>query len=293
MNNRNNQEKNCIDIQTGFPDYLTDDLDNTAKKRIQNHISTCSNCRLELEELTATWTQLGILPEEQPGPNLRKNFYIMLESYQEGLDTVSLQSEKKEIGFLERVFKVKTIAEKLGKLWPAKPVYQFAMVLLFLVIGLGTGILIQQPHGPAMDTPQLAQLQSENNRIRRRLTLSLLNQSSPSQRIKGLYTSSHLEEPGDKILEALLYTLDNDPNVNVRVSAVDALYLFAHKPVVKKGLIKSLENQTSPMVQMALIELMEAMREKKAINGLKKLLENKELNPQVKQRAQQSIETLL
>lgn len=271
--------KNCQDFQGQFPDYLTGDLNAKAVESIQNHVTTCTGCRSELEELTGTWTQLGILPEEQPGPNLRKNFYTMLESYQEGLESSPLKK------FFD-IFKIKNIGEKL---WPRRPIFQLAAVMVFLIMGFTIGYFVQLYN---QNTREIARLHQQNQLFRQQLTVSLLNQSSPSQRLKGLMWSRQLEDPADETLETLLHTLNYDPNVNVRLTAVDALYLFSDHPKVKQGLIESLQKQTSPMVQIALIDLLVEMREKQAIKSLKQLLEKNRLTPEVKERAQLSLKLL-
>jgi len=271
--------KDCQDFQCQFPGYLTGDLDTKTVEAIQNHVTTCTHCRSELEELTSTWSQLEILPEEQPGANLRKNFYTMLESYQQGLESSPL---KKFFDF----FKIKNIGEKL---WPRRPIFQLAAVMIFLIMGFTIGYFVQLHN---QDTLEITRLHHENQLFRQQLTVSLLNQSSPSQRLKGLMWSTQLENPADETLDTLLYTLNYDPNVNVRLTAVDALYLFSDHPKVKQGLMQSLQKQTSPMVQIALIDLLVEMREKQAIKSLKQLLERNKLNPEVKERAQVSLKLL-
>jgi len=270
---------NCQEFQGQFPDYLTGDLNAKAVESIQNHVTTCTNCRSELEELTGTWTQLGILPEEQPGANIRKNFYTMLESFQEGLETSPL---KKFFDF----FKIKNIGEKM---WPRRPVFQLAAVMAFLIMGFTIGYFVRLHN---QNTREITRLHQENQLFRQQLTVSLLNQSSPSQRLKGLMWSTQLESPADETLDTLLYTLNHDPNVNVRLTAVDALYLYSDHPKVKQGLMQSLQKQTSPMVQIALIDFLVEMREKQAIKSLKQLLEKNKLNPEVKERAQLSLKLL-
>jgi hypothetical protein len=272
--------KNCQDYQSQFPDYLTGDLDAKAVEAIQNHVTTCTNCRSELEELTGTWTQLGILPEEHPGANLRKNFYTMLESYRQGLESSPL---RKFFDF----FKIKNIGEKL---WPRRPIFQLAAVMVFLIMGFSIGYFMR--HNNNQNTLEITRLHQENQSFRQQLTVSLLNQSSPSQRLKGLMWSRQLENPADETLDTLLDTLNHDPNVNVRLTAVDALYLFSDHPKVKQGLVQSLQKQTSPLVQIALIDLLVEMREKQAIKSLKQLLEKNKLNPEVKERAQLSLKLL-
>jgi hypothetical protein len=270
---------NCRNIQAKFPDYLTGDLEPETVESVRRHVTTCASCREELESITTTWTQLGVLEEAQPGPNLRKNFYAMLESYREGL-----QQEKQ--GF--------PIFESLKKFfaWPARPAYQLAFTMLLLIVGFLGGYMITS--SPASQAPEeMAELRGQVHQMRQQLAVSLLSQSSPSQRLKGVAWTSTVENPDEKTLDTLLYTLNNDPNVNVRLSAVDALYLFSSDPMVKKGLIDSLANQASPLVQVALIDLMVEMREKRAADALKQLIQRNKLNSSVKKRAQLVVDQLI
>ena len=270
---------NCQHIQTKFPDYLTGDLDSATGDSIKNHVAVCASCRQELEDLTFTWTKLGVLPEELPSPNLRKNFYTMLESFQEGF---SLEKQEHPIlSVLKKFFA-----------WPGRPIYQYALTIIFLVFGFSIGYFMTSSPTPP-HTTEMTRLRLQVHQMRQQLAISLLNQQSPSQRLKGITWSSTVENPDKKTLEALLHTLNHDPNINVRLSAVDALYLFSHDPMIKKGLIESLSLQTSSLVQMALIDLMVEMREKRAVNALKQLVQNNKLNPKVKERAQICIEQLI
>lgn len=273
----------CPQIQSKFADYLTGELDAKTVESVRRHVTSCTICGKELEDLTATWSRLGILPEEQPGPNLRKNFYTMLESFQEGVESSPTRK------FL-KLFKIKGAGEIMGKLWPRRPVYQFMLSMIILLAGVGIGYFVRSG---ALQGKEMLRLRRQNHQMHQQLAISLLNQTSPSERLKGLTWSSRLEKPGGEILETLLHTLDNDPNINVRLSAVDALYLFAHHPVVRKGLLRSLQKQTSPMMQIALIDLVVEMREKQAAESLKQLIEKNKLNPEVKQRARLSLEELL
>ncbi|MCP5053695.1 MAG: HEAT repeat domain-containing protein [bacterium] len=279
MNQNQTNHKNCSHTKEKFPDYLTLDLEPTAVDSVRHHVAACTSCRTELEELTTTWTQLGVLPEEQPGPNLRKNFYSMLESYKEGMNRESL---------FQRFFNPLT----RWNAGPRRPVYQLVFTIVILVIGFAAGnIFSPGPTGPdPQHTAQVNQLRGEVQQMRQQLAISLMDQSSPSQRIKGVSWSSTVANPGQKTLATLLDTLNNDTNVNVRLSVVDALYLFSSHPMVKEGIIQSLPRQTSPLVQVALIDLMVELREKKAVDALKQLIQNNKLNPAVIQRAKRVIQ---
>ena len=270
---------NCKDIKTKFPDYLTGELEQESGPIVKNHVVSCASCRRELEDLTETWTKLGVLPEEQPGENLRQNFYTMLESYKTGLE-----QEKKTFSF------GRFIDNLSEKLWPRRPLYQFAFTILLLLTGFTVGLFFP---GTNPAKRELNELQLEVRDLRQSAALAMLKQQSPSERIRGVNFTSRMEQPDKKTLEVLIDTMDNDPNVNVRLSAVDALYLFSREPLVKEGLIRSLARQESPLVQIALIDLISAIREKRAVRALKDLIKQEKLNPQVKKEAERSIQTLI
>jgi HEAT repeat protein len=87
-------------------------------------------------------------------------------------------------------------------------------------------------------------------------------------------------------------TLLGDPNVNVRLAAVDALQQFAGDAMVRKGLLRSLAEQKSPLVQIELITLMVDLKEKESVPVLKQLLEKQELNSDVRESAERGLQKL-
>jgi len=124
------------------------------------------------------------------------------------------------------------------------------------------------------------------------VTLALLQQSSASERLRGVHWSYQLEQPDREVLSALLRALDSDPNVNVRLATVDALQQFARNAQVKQGLLDSLPRQQSPLVQIELINLMVELKEKESVPVLKALLQNSELNNSVRERAEWGLQKL-
>jgi hypothetical protein len=75
------------------------------------------------------------------------------------------------------------------------------------------------------------------------------------------YTSD-ITHADEKVINALFTTLNNDLNVNVRLVALEALTQFAKDAIVREGLVKSLAVQDSPMVQVALADVMVKLQEK-------------------------------
>jgi HEAT repeat protein len=129
--------------------------------------------------------------------------------------------------------------------------------------------------------------------MRQQVALSLLGKSSATERIQGIGYSAAVENPNDTTLAALTDALDNDPNPNVRLAAVDALYLFRNKPGVRESLVKSLAIQTYPLVQVALIDFLVEVREARAAEALKLLIQKNELTPEVKKRAEQGLKQIV
>jgi hypothetical protein len=269
---------NCKQIEEKFLDFLTGDLDQKSKEEIQAHLASCASCREELESLSAIWTKLGVLQEERPSNGLRTRFYSMLESYKQ-----DLEREKPAVRF-KKFFEGWT-----ASWWPRRPAFQFSLSLALLVIGLSIGYLL---NAGSRGNGEIVQLREEVHNMQQMVAVSLLEQRSPVDRLKGVSWSSRVERPNQGTLEKLLHTLNNDPNVNVRLSVVDALYLFYGNPIVKEGLIRSLSEQTSPLVQVAIIDLIINMRERKAIESLKNLIQTEQLDPEVKQHAESGIQML-
>ena len=269
---------NCKQIEGKFPDFLIGDIDQKSKEEIQTHLASCASCREELESLSAIWTKLGVLPEERPSNGLRTRFYTMLESYKQE------HEREKPVARFKKFFEGWT-----ARWWPRRPAFQFSLSLALLVIGLSVGYLLNASNG---GNGEIAQLREDVHNMQQMVAVSLLDQRSPSERLKGVSWSSRVERPNAGTLEKLLRTLNNDPNVNVRLSIVDALYLFYGNPIVKEGLIHSLSQQTAPLVQVGIIDLIINMRERKAIESLKNLIQTEQLNPEVKQHAESGIQKL-
>jgi hypothetical protein len=123
-----------------------------------------------------------------------------------------------------------------------KPSYVYAFSLALLVVGVGAGYILRE----AGTAGRTAAVHRELQDMRRTIALSMLDRPLASDRIEGVGWSTRLESPDRKTLQALVDTLDSDSNINVRLAAVDALYLFRNDPGVKDSMIRSLGKQESP-----------------------------------------------
>ncbi len=92
--------------------------------------------------------------------------------------------------------------------------------------------------------------------MREMLMLSLMQQQSATERLRGVSGSGQIDQPGTEIVRALLDTLMHDANVNVRLACVDALRRFSEQDVVRRGTVQALAGSSYPLVQIALIDFM-------------------------------------
>jgi len=269
----------CDKIRENFADFLTGGLDDVTLRDIRAHLAACSSCRAEVENLSAIWTKLGVLPQEQPGPAVREKFYGTLEAYLAGME-----------GERERPGLGRSLSRLAAHLMPRQPVYQAALALALLAVGLGGGFWLGGRR-PGVKNEILA-LRQEVGDIRQTAALSLLRQPSSSDRLMGVNWAENVRQPAKPTVDALVRTLNEDPSVNVRLAAVNALYLFAGQPGVKERLVESLAGQSSPLVQVALIDLLVGVREKRALESLKTLAADDKLEPGVRRKAESGIKEL-
>jgi len=265
----------CEKIQEKFADYLTGDLDETGRAEVRTHILGCAACREDLENLTVVWAKLGVLPEEQPGGAVRSRFYTMLEEYKDRLD-----AERKAAAARPRFADWFTFR---------RPAFAASFSAVLLLVGLGAGWLL---NGGRNGGERYASLSREVQDMRQQVALSLLARPSASERIQGVGYTAEVEAPNDTTLAALFKAVDSDPNPNVRLAAVDALYLFRDRPGVRESLVRSLAVQSYPLVQVALIDFLVEVREARAAAALKTLIDSGELTPEVKKRAEDGLKQI-
>jgi hypothetical protein len=107
---------------------------------------------------------------------------------------------------------------------------------------------------------QAAEVRSELREIQ--FTLSLLQQQSATERLRGVSWTSQIDQPGNEVVSALLDTLLHDPNVNVRLAAVDALRRVSDRPDVRLGTRQAVTDRAaSPLLQVAVIDFMVETRD--------------------------------
>ena len=221
------------------------------------------------------------MPEPEPSPAMRARFLETLNAYQEGYEdaqrrqAMNVPARSWWAGFL-----------------PARPAWQAAFSAALLILGVFGGRYLIGPRGAEPGSPEVAQLKNQVESLRQLVTLSLLQEQSPSARLRGVNYSYQMTQPDQQVEQALLHAVNHDSNVNVRLSAVDALAKFTGNPDVRRALVDSIPVQDSPLVEIALIDLLTQIRDKDAIPALRKLAADPQADETVRQRAGESADKL-
>lgn len=270
----------CKKITELLPDFLAGYLDSKTREHIAAHIEECAKCKLEIEQFEMTWAKLEQLPEEEPGPAVKERFYSMLEAYQQGLE----HNRQPRLSWHEK------LGQLFDAVWPKQPAFQMGIALVFLVFGVFAGLFVDVSK---FSNGEIAEMKKEMQDMRKMVTLSLLDQSSAIERLQGLSMSSNIENPDEEFLSIILYLLNSDTNVNVRLAAVEAMRSFGDNQWVRTELVKSLASQSSPLVQVGLIDLMVDLNEQNSLEVLREMANNQYTNDTVKQRAKWGIQQIL
>lgn len=172
----------------------------------------------------------------------------------------------------------------------SKPVLRWAYSLALVVVGLGAGWFL---HGSQGQNDDLRSLSAEVTEMKEMMLLTLLEKESISERLRAVSLTNEMPDVSSKVVDALLQTLNSDDNVNVRLASLEALYVYSGNARVREGLIMSISEQESPMVQMALAEMMVVLQEKKSAGAFRELLDKDETAIEVKDRIEESLKVLI
>ena len=129
--------------------------------------------------------------------------------------------------------------------------------------------------------------------MRQMVALSLMQQQSAGERLRGVSWAYRVESSDTEVLSALLSTVNSDQSINVRIAAVDALHAFGASPVTRTAIVQSIPKQTSPLVQIALIELLVDLKVTDAATELKALSSDEKIDVSVRERAKWALGKLL
>jgi hypothetical protein len=270
----------CKDCRQQFASLLTGDVNQSQRSLIESHLASCPGCKAEFDAAEKVWDLMGEIRQSEPSEAMRINFDAMLKNYKESL--ISTRNPFDE--WMARIREYWFMQAKPG----------LAFSLLLVVLGLIGGYILHQPGQKVTSyNRQIDSLSSQVSELKQVMLLSLLQDPSASQRIRAVSYTDEITNVNNKVIDALFATLNEDPNVNVRLSTLEALVKLSGDPGVREGLVRSIDLQDSPIMQSAIADVMVKLQEKRSVTSLQKLLSKKGLNKMVKLNIEKSIQKLI
>lgn len=254
--------------------YLKEEISEEDSMVFEALLAKNTEYQKEFDALAVSWNNIDSMVVPEPSENMDKAFFQMLGT--------AIEKEKQQSNWATRV------QEMLA--WLFRP--QLAYGLLILAFGLSVGYLMKEDKGTQQIEPQVVS-NDETEEVREKLVLTLLEQPSANKRLEGVNEANKINKVDETVINALLKTLNSDANVNVRLAAIESLTSYVDNPVVRQGLIQSIPNQESPIIQVTLANLMVALQEKKSVEPFKRLLREKQLDTTVKKKIENSIESII
>lgn len=261
---------NCKDFEELLPAYLEKSLTIDLQNDISAHLSSCRSCKSEFDKLAELDFKLNSVLDQDVPKKVDDAFAAMLEKEKaESRIRLSTKLNQKQISL--------------------STLLKYAAVILLMIT---SGIIGYRLHPSVESSTEVAGLKQEMVEMKNLVIYSLIKQESASERIKAVSYIKEIPNADPKLIETLFNTLNNDRNVNVRLAAAQALAKYKDNKEVAKGIVKSLEKQTEPLLQIMLINLAVQTGDSEVGPELNKMIQRTDLMDEVKNYAKKGIKTI-
>ncbi len=236
------------DLSTQLIDYIDKNLSAEEHNKVEQAIAQSPSLQAEYQQLKHVLLLMDTEQECLPSAELKNRFDLLLEQ----------ESQKIE----EQKDGTKTIS------FHPKSLLKYAAVGLVLLV---SGYFVGQNLPNSTKGNSIAQDIAQDKQFTESEMMEMLDGPSTSQRIKAVNISYKMENADDRIVEALIKTMQEDESSHVRLAAVQALENFPSNPKIVDALIYALETPNDPMVTIAVINILANTKEQKALEPLEKI----------------------
>lgn len=250
-----------------WQDKMSGDISQNEEKALAEFLAANPEMATELKEMEQTWQLFEEIERPEPSAQMDARFEGMLAAYAE---------KQKEV----RPNVLDWIVAQMTRSW------QVGLASLVMGLFIGWWML------PSQDQKQdIAQLSNEIQSMKEMMMLTLIEQPKAQERIKAVNLAAELPKADEKVVNALIATLNNDENVNVRLASLESLVRYVDEPNVRQALVDALKMQESPLLLVAIADVLVAIQEKSSVDAMEQLKESTE-DEFVKEKLDESIQTL-
>ncbi|HEY9003617.1 MAG TPA: HEAT repeat domain-containing protein [Mucilaginibacter sp.] len=265
----------CEDYKQWLPDWHMGRLGNAEKEELEQHLNSCDICREALAATALVLDNISGLPDPTPSAQMAVNFRGMLDDFK--------AAEKQPAA-------TNDFWSRLKRSWASQPRFPLAYCLMILLI---FDCMVYWFSRNSEQEKEVQELHAQVHELKQTMMLAMLDNPLASERLKAVNYTGEMKRVDHNVIVALLATLNNDPNDNVRLSTLEALARLANNPEVRTGLIQSITKQDSPIIQLAIADVMLKLQVKGSISAFKQLLKQKGLDENVRDKVKETITKLI
>ncbi|MEQ9425561.1 MAG: HEAT repeat domain-containing protein, partial [Cyclobacteriaceae bacterium] len=174
----------------------------------------------------------------------------------------------------------------LNELFAALTMPRLAYAFVLLIVGGFIGAQV------GSNDSQINELTDQMQDMREMMIVSMLEGASTTDRLRAVNISAELPIADEKAVRALLFTLNNDESVNVRVQTIETLKKWGEDETVREGLVSAIGAQNSDVVIIALADAMVEMGLQNSKSEFENLIQERNLNINVKEKLESTIASL-
>jgi len=250
----------CKEVKIKIPEYIDKKLDAATSSMIDNHIQHCESCMETYTDLKSFLTFTNSFPEIEPPVDMKEEFMMLAE---------------------EEFFGTKTRKLDIPD-W-----IKIAASIIVVLATFAAGYFAS----PRADNEAM---QAEIQNLKKEVYLASLTDYSGPQKIEAVYNAASLGSTSYELTDALVYTLNSDKNINVRLAALNVLSgMINQNEKVKSELINSLLIQDNPLIQISLIQVLTESGVKEAKDEIERISTQEDTDQNVKDFAKDMIKTII
>lgn len=250
-----------------WQDKLTGDISENEEKELGQYLEANPEVASEFKDLEQTWDLFEEIERPEPSESMDARFEGMMAAYTNKQAT-------------SRPNVLDWIVERMTRSW------QVGLASLVMGLFIGWWML------PSQDQRQdIQMLSDEIQSMKEMMMLTLIEQPKAQERIRAVNMAAELPNADEKVVNALITTLNKDENVNVRLASLESLVRYVDQPNVRQALVDALKMQESPLVLVAIADVLVAIQEKSSVKALEELQESTE-DEFVKEKLNETIQTL-
>ncbi len=249
-----------------WQDRLTREISDQDEKALENFLKENPEVANEWEKLEQTWMLFDDIDRPEPSSEMDAKFEGMMAGWK--------SSGEQQANFIE------VILAWLSRSW------QVGLASLVLGLFIGWWMLPSQNQ-----SQNISQLSSEIQDMKKLMMLTLIEQPKAQERIRAVNIASELPSADEKVIEALITTMNMDDNLNVRLASLEALLNYGNVPEVRSALIEALKVQESAIMLVSIADALVVIQEKSSVEAMEQLRETIE-DDLVKDKLDESIKSL-